>query len=142
MLSGKKNLIENIFEDIFYRIHKHYTFGFMLLDIISVFRRDYILEKRRRGRKFIYIPLAINYLKRELLALKYFRNRVLLSKARTIFEKIISVTLTLFFSKRTKSKDFEDMQKLLKENSRYIHFRWKKKKKFRTKKFFSPNSNF
>jgi len=123
MLSGKKNLIESIFEKIFYRIHKYYTFGFMLLNIISIFRRDYILEKRRRGRKFIYIPLAINYTKRELLALKYFRNRVLLSKAKTIFDKIVSVTLSLFFSKRTKSKDFEEMQRLLKENSRYAHFR-------------------
>lgn len=123
MFSGEKNLIDTVFEKVFYRIHRFYSFGFILLDVLCLFRRDYILEKRRRGRKFIYIPLAISYLKRELLALKYFRNKVLLNKSKTIINRVISGILTLFFSKKTKSKDFEEMQKLLKENSRYAHFR-------------------
>ena len=134
--------MEVFFEKIFYRIHKRYTFGFMLLNIIANFRRDYILEKRKRGKnKFIYIPLAVNYVKRELLALKYFKNVVLLRKSGNIINKIICTTLSLFFSKKTRSKDFEETQKLLKQNSRYAHFRWKKKK-YRTKKLFPIKSNY
>lgn len=142
MIGGRKNLVESIFEKVFYLIHKKYNFGFILFDILSLFRRDYILEKRRRGRKFIFIPLAIDYVKRELLALKYLRNKILLSKGKSLLEKITSETLSLFFSRKVRSKDFEDMQRLLKENSRFAHFRWKKKKKNKIKKFFPVNSNF
>lgn len=141
MLGGRKNLIDSVFEKVFYAIHKKYNFGFILLDVLALFRRDYILEKRRRGRKFIYIPLAIDYVQRELFALKYLRNKILLSKGNSLFEKIFSEIINLFYFRKMRSKDFEDMQKLLKENARFAHFRWKKKK-VKVKKFFSVKNNY
>jgi len=62
-------------------------------------------------------------MQREQMALKYLKNRISLSKSKTLVNKIILSILSLFFSKKAKSKDFEDMQKLLKENARYMHFR-------------------
>lgn len=142
MNGGKKNLVDVVFDKVFYSIHKRYDFRFILFDIISLFRRDYILEKRRRGRKFIFIPLAIDYVKRELLALKYLRNKIRLTSGSSLFDKIVSETLFLFFSRKLRSKDFENMQKLLKENIKFTHFRWKRKNRNRIKRFFSSNNTF
>jgi len=123
MSNGKKHFIEVTFSKIFYRINKFYRFSFVVLKILQFFKRDYILEKRRRGRGFVYVPLAINNLKRELLALKYLRNKILSGKAKSLVDKITTVILTLFFSRKTKSKDFEEMQDTLKKNIKYARFR-------------------